>query len=128
MAAGNIRGVTPVMAVPTLQEGLDFFVGLLGFTVLFEGGDYAYVARDGAGVRLMAHAITDGAAPGNRRYGIYFDVEDVDALAAEWHVGVLGLNGRAVHGPADKPYGQRELCIEGPDGNMVVFGQDMAGR
>ena len=32
-----------------------------------------------------------------------------------------------VHGPADKPYGQRELCVLAPDGNLLVFGQAIGG-
>jgi hypothetical protein len=31
-----------------------------------------------------------------------------------------------VHGPADKHYGQRELLILAPDGNLIAFGQAMA--
>jgi hypothetical protein len=27
-----------------------------------------------------------------------------------------------VHGPADKPYGQRELLVLAPDGELIVFG------
>ena len=28
-----------------------------------------------------------------------------------------------VHGPADKHYGQRELLVLAPDGNLIAFGQ-----
>jgi hypothetical protein len=28
-----------------------------------------------------------------------------------------------VHGPADKPYHERELLILAPDGDLVCFGQ-----
>jgi hypothetical protein len=30
-----------------------------------------------------------------------------------------------VHGPADKPYRQRELLVLAPDGNLIAFGQAM---
>jgi hypothetical protein len=30
-----------------------------------------------------------------------------------------------VHGPADKPYSQRELLVLAPDGNLVAFGQSV---
>ena len=33
-----------------------------------------------------------------------------------------------VHGPADKPYGQRELAILAPDGNLLVFGHSIKER
>ena len=32
-----------------------------------------------------------------------------------------------VHGPADKPYRQRELLVLAPDGNLIAFGQAIAG-
>jgi hypothetical protein len=38
-----------------------------------------------------------------------------------------GLPAQDVHGPADKSYGQRELLILAPDGNLIVFGQAMGG-
>jgi catechol 2,3-dioxygenase-like lactoylglutathione lyase family enzyme len=120
----NFIRVTPVMAVPTLEAGLRFFCTLLDFQSDFVGGGYAYVYRDTVAVRLMDHTLTDGAAPGNRRYGIYIDVEDVDAVAAAHHER-LAAAGILTHGPADKPYGQREYCVEAPDGNLVVFGQTL---
>jgi hypothetical protein len=30
-----------------------------------------------------------------------------------------------VDGPADKPYGQRELLIRAPDGQLIVFGAEI---
>jgi hypothetical protein len=37
------------------------------------------------------------------------------------------LPARHVHGPVDQSYGQRELMIVAPDGNLLVFGQAIAG-
>lgn len=122
----NFEQITPVMAVPDLEEGVAFFRDLLGFTVHIQGGGYAYLDREGVGVRLMDPSITEGAAPGNRRFGVYIDVRDVDAVYAELAPKLAALNKGDVHGPADKPYGQRELCILAPDGNLLVFGQPIA--
>jgi hypothetical protein len=30
-----------------------------------------------------------------------------------------------VHGRANKEYGQREVCIVAPDGNLIVFAQSI---
>ena len=30
---------------------------------------------------------------------------------------------RDVYGPVNQPYGQRELLVLAPDGNLIVFGQ-----
>lgn len=119
----NFLQTTPVMPVPDLEAAIAFFRDLLGWSVKVHFGGYAYVEREGVGMRLMDHAITDGAAPGNRRFGYYVDVRNVDALFAELAPRLAALPPEDVHGPANKPYGQRELCILAPDGNLLVFGQ-----
>jgi catechol 2,3-dioxygenase-like lactoylglutathione lyase family enzyme len=117
--------VTPVMAVPDLDAGVAFFCDLLGFTLHIKGGGYAYLHRETVGIRLMDESITGSVPPGNRRFGVYFDVWDVDGLYGELKPKLDLLKAGDVHGPADKSYGQRELCVLGPDGNLVVFGQEI---
>ena len=38
---------------------------------------------------------------------------------------IVLTNARDVHGPADKPYWQRELLVLAPDGNLIAFGQSI---
>lgn len=128
MTERNFLQTTPVMPVPDLEAALVFFRELLGWTVRVHAGGYAYVEHEGVAIRLMDHTVTDGAAPGNRRFGYYIDVRDVDALFAELAPRLAALPRGDVHGPANKPYGQRELCILAPDGNLLVFGQAIAGH
>jgi len=54
------------------------------------------------------------------------DVRDVDALYAELKPKLDTLPNGDVHGPADKAYGQRELLVLAPDGNLIAFGQAIA--
>lgn len=122
----NITLVTPFMHVPDIAAAVAFFTEILGFTCRFRQGPYAYVSRDGAAFRLMENAGEDGAPPGNRRFCYYVDVEDVDAIAAELAPKIPLLNDGDVHGPVDQIYGQRELMVLAPDGNLIVFGQDIA--
>lgn len=121
-ADGNIVQVTPFMHVPDIEAAVAFFNDVLGFKTLFRHGDYAYVHRETIGFRLLQNRGDDGAPPGNRRFAYYIDVRDVDAIYAELKPRLDALPSRDVHGPADKPYNQRELCILAPDGNLVVFG------
>ncbi|HEX4738946.1 MAG TPA: VOC family protein [Allosphingosinicella sp.] len=120
---GNFLQITPFIHVPDLEAAISFFEDLLGFSTLLKGGGYAYVEREGVGVRLLQNHGEDGAPPGNRRYAYYIDVRDVDALHGELKPKLDRLPSDAVHGPADKPYGQRELLILAPDGNLLAFGQ-----
>ncbi|MEA3014390.1 MAG: hypothetical protein QOD42_2935 [Sphingomonadales bacterium] len=123
----NLLQITPFMHVPDLAAALVFFEDILGFATLFGTSDYAYVEREGAGIRLLQNRGADGAPPGNRRFAYYVDVRDVDALHAALKPKLDTLPEGDVHGPADKPYGQRELLVLAPDGNLIAFGQAIAG-
>lgn len=124
---GNFIQITPVMWVPDLDAALAFFTDLLGFRIAFKAGGYAYVERETVAVRIMDRTIYCDVAPGDRRFAHYIDVRDVDALYAELKPKLDRFPHGDVHGPANKPYGQRELCILAPDGDLVVFGQAIAG-
>jgi catechol 2,3-dioxygenase-like lactoylglutathione lyase family enzyme len=122
----NFVQITPFMHVPDLAAALAFFEDILAFATLFRADDYAYVGREGAGIRILQNSGTDGAPPGNRRFAYYVDVRDVDALHEELKPKLDTLPEGDVHGPADKPYGQRELLVLAPDGNLIAFGQAIA--
>ncbi len=124
MAKGKFIRITPFVHVPNVDAAVAFFESL-GFTAHFRMSDYAYVQRECAGVRLLQNRGGDGAPPGNRRFAYYIDVEDVEALHAELKPVLDRMPPGDVHGPADKEYGQRELCILAPDGNLLVFGQSI---
>lgn len=119
----NIMQVTPFMLVPALEAALEFMVEVLGFRVDFRMGDYAYVSRESAGLRMMESGSGNPFQPGTRRFAYYFDCLDVDSLYADLKPNLDGLPREDVHGPVDKPYGQRELLVLAPDGNLIAFGQ-----
>lgn len=120
--SANIRGVTPFMHVPELVAALQWF-DLLGFRPRFRDGNYAYVERDGAGVRIVESRADDGAPfPPHRGFSIYLDVADVDAIVAEVRPKLAAAKVEAI-GPVNQQYGQREFMVRAPDGNVLVFGQ-----
>jgi len=121
----NFIQITPFMHVEDLEKALTFFNDILGFETQWRMADYAYVHRDTAGFRILEQKGPDGAPPGNRRFAYYIDVEDIEKLYAELKPKLDTLPRGDVHGPADKEYGQRELCILAPDGNLLVFGQSI---
>lgn len=119
----NIIQVTPFMLVPDLEAALDFMTDLLGFSVVLRMRDYAYLSLEGAGLRILEAGPGNPFQPGTRRFAYYFDCRDVDALYAELKPRLDALPPGDVHGPADKPYNQRELLVLAPDGNLIAFGQ-----
>src|SRR5262245_57511054 len=118
----NLIQITPFMHVPDLSRALAFFNDVLGFRTLFQAGNYAYVQRESAAIRMLENCGEEGAPPGNRRYAYYVDVRDVDALYAELKPKLDVLPRGDVFGPVDQEYGQRELVILAPDGNLIAFG------
>jgi catechol 2,3-dioxygenase-like lactoylglutathione lyase family enzyme len=122
----NFIRITPFIHVPNINAAVAFFVDILGFTRYpLPAEDYAYVYRETVGIRLLENCGNDGAPPGNRRFAYYIDVNDVDALYTELKPRLDTLPDGDVHGPADKPYGQRELLVLAPDGNLIAFGQSI---
>jgi hypothetical protein len=104
---------------------MTFFRELLGFTEHMHARDYAYLEREGCGIRIWGRENPDDAPRGRRNFRYYYDVRDVDALYAELKPKLDKLPKGDVYGPADKHYGQRELLILAPDGDLVCFGQRM---
>jgi catechol 2,3-dioxygenase-like lactoylglutathione lyase family enzyme len=119
----NFIQITPFMHVTDIERALMFFTDILGFKTLLRFENYAYIHRETVGFRLLEQIGEDGAPPGNRRFAYYIDVHDVDALYAELKPKLDTLPKGDVHGPADKGYGQRELLVLAPDGNLIAFGQ-----
>jgi catechol 2,3-dioxygenase-like lactoylglutathione lyase family enzyme len=119
----NFIQLTPFMMVEDLEKALAFFVGILGFEVQLRASDYAYVHRETAGFRLLEQHGVEGVAPGNRRYAYYIDVRSVDQVFEELKPKLGTLPPADVFGPVDQDYGQRELLVLAPDGNLLVFGQ-----
>lgn len=119
----NIIQGTAFMLVPEFEVALEFMTGVLGFSVDVRMGNYAYVSRDGVGLRILEAGPGNPFQPGTRRFAYYFDCLDVDALYEDLMPKLGELPRDFVHGPADKPYGQRELLVLAPDGNLIAFGQ-----
>ena len=119
----NTIQITPFMHVRDLAAAVAFLEDVLGFrTIVRMGEEYAYLDREGAGLRLMAYPDAHIFEGGRDRFAYYVDVRDVDHVYAELKPRLDTLPPQDVHGPADKPYGQRELLIRAPDGQLFVFG------
>ncbi len=118
----NFIQITPFMLVPDVDKAVAFFEDILGFKTFARHSDYAYLNRETAGLRLLQEGPGNPFQPGTRRFAYYVDVHDVDQLYAELKPKLDTLPKGDVHGPANKGYGQRELLVLAPDGNLIAFG------
>jgi catechol 2,3-dioxygenase-like lactoylglutathione lyase family enzyme len=123
----NFIQLTGFLYVDNLERALTFCNDILGFETRFRRADYAYVHRETAGFRIWEQTGADAPPRGTRRFAYYIDVRDVDRLYAELKPKLDTLPKGDVHGPMDKNYGQRELLVLAPDGNLIAFGQAIGG-
>ncbi len=116
------------MHVADVAGAVRFFVDVLGFRAWIKGPTYAYVQRETAAVRILKASETPGEVPGpgTRAFRYYIDVDDVDSLYAELKPKIDALWKGQMYGPVDQEYGQREFMVTAPDGDMVVFGQEIS--
>jgi len=119
----NFIQITPFMNIDDIDRAVSFFTDVLGFKTLLRYPEYAYLERESVGFRILEQKGREGAPPGNRRYAYYIDVRDIDQLYAELKPKLDTLPKGDVHGPVNQPYGQRELLVLAPDGNLLAFGQ-----
>jgi len=124
----NFIRITPFMSVDNLDRAVHFFTDILGFTAYINAGGYAYLQRETAGMRILEQRGEEAAPPGTRRYAYYIDVNDVDQLYAELKPKLDTLPNGDVRGPIDREYGQRELLVFAPDGNLLAFGHSIAEK
>ena len=105
---------------------MDYFVDTLGFerTAIFPpdgeaGPVYGIVNRDGVEFHLQIRRRTLWVEPREEiESDAYVRIDDVDARYEEHRAaGVTVL--REI---CDEDYGQRDFCIETPDGHRIVFG------
>ena len=122
-AMSNFIQITPFLHVEDMERALTFFTEILGFEIQLRVANYAYIRRETVGFRLLEQRGPEGAPPGNRRFAYYIDVREVDQLYAELKPKLDTLPKGDVYGPVNQSYGQRELLVLAPDGNLLAFGQ-----
>ncbi len=124
--ADNVLQITPFMHVAEIAPALKFFVDILGFTLDFQQPGYAYVSLEGAGIRILENHCPDELGQPHRGFAYYVDVRDLAKIHEQIAAKLATLPAGDVVGPVDQNYGQRELMIRAPDGNLLVFGQAIA--
>jgi catechol 2,3-dioxygenase-like lactoylglutathione lyase family enzyme len=120
----TLRTYAFVLAVPDLGSNVRYFQDVLGFTPEWgDGVNWKALARDSTRVMLghCPNALSP-AATGDHSYFGYVEVDDVDALHAEF--AARGAIIKQI--PADKEWGRREMHVATPDGHRIMFGQPIA--
>ena len=109
-----------VLAVPSLAQAKAYWCAVLGFEALESPEGWQFLSLDGH--RVMLGECPDDLAPsdvGSHSYFGYFTLEDLDAYAQ-----AISARGAIIlSGPADKPWGLREMGVATPAGHRMMFAQ-----
>ncbi len=104
--------VSPMIPSFNIEVTADFFRNILGFTPVMESEGYAIYQKD----NLTIHVLPAGADIGQMEF--YMVVDAIDALWASIEDRLQGL---AVQAPFNREYGMREIHIQVPQTNTLLF-------
>ena len=126
----NLTEITPFLAMNDLDAAVRFFVEMLGFRVWVHTRDYAYVQRESAAVRLIKASTGEEERfdYGPRAFLFYIDVKDLQVLLEEVRPRLIAAGLSAGQGPVDQTWGQREWWVSGPEGGLIMFGEEIIPR
>ena len=133
MTTSVFRKLTPVLIVDAIEPCLPFWTDRLGFATVatVPHGDaigFAILVKDGVEVmyQTRASAAEDNAASApaagaaTDTTGLFFEVEDIEAVAA-------AVEGMELVVPRRRTfYGMDELGVREPGGRVVMFAQPVA--
>jgi catechol 2,3-dioxygenase-like lactoylglutathione lyase family enzyme len=82
-----------------------------------EPDTYRLLSNGRGGYLHLTDAVEGWLVPGRNPFGLYLQLEDVDALAAEFRDEIIGKTA-----PEDKPWGMYEFALSDPDQTLVRVG------
>jgi hypothetical protein len=114
----NEQRMVAILPCNDLDAAQAFFARL-GFTRSPEDAYDEYrILSDGEGADIHLTCAVEGwVVPGRNPFGLYFYVEEVDAMAARFVGETIEKSG-----PEHKPWGMYEFSLNGPDDVLVRVG------
>ena len=125
MMNSKIIGSRYVLAVQDLKKSVAYYREQLGFTTVWDGEGWHFLAR-GKFFVMLGECPDDRSAfeTHNHSYFAYIDVENIDDLYRELsdkHVDILSHI-------ENKPWGQREFSVRTIDGHRMMFGEKIEAK
>ena len=119
--SNSFECITPILNVSNIENSLDYYVKVLGFSIAWQWGEptgFACVKRDGVEIFMCEDAQGGGAC------WMSIFVEDVDSLYEDYRASGANI----VQPPTNFPWGVREMNIEDPDGHRFRIGSESKGE
>lgn len=111
----KITGLTPILYASDFGRTMEYFTEKLGFRKLWDWGTPPTFGAVGRDEMELFICLGGQGAPGT---WLSVFVDDVDEL----HEEIVARGAVVARGPADEPWGMREMWVECPDGHVVRFG------
>jgi catechol 2,3-dioxygenase-like lactoylglutathione lyase family enzyme len=132
--------LVPELICSNLDQSLEFYLGLLGFRILYARPDerFAYLDREGAELMLEQPTSHDRlwpraelAKPFGRGMNLEIHVSDVDQLHS-----VVTASGKECFLPIEERWyrrddhelGVRQFAVQDPDGYLIRLSQSIGSR
>jgi catechol 2,3-dioxygenase-like lactoylglutathione lyase family enzyme len=116
----KLISIAPKLPSRNCENTKLFYVGLLGFKLIGDYGDYVLVGLDGIEIHFFQYPDLNPF----ENYGqIYLRVSQIDELYLQFI-----RNGVQIHpngSLANKPWNQREFSLLDPDYNLLTFGEGL---
>ncbi len=108
--------VVPILPVMEMEDAVSFY-RQLGFDVEPYDPGYTFVVNSGH--EILHLRVVEDLDPATNSASVYFHVQDVDAVHAEWTGSGIDI-GEVV----DQPWEMREFTVTDPAGNLIRVGQN----
>ena len=125
---GRVLAASPILLVADVVKAAAYYADALGFEAPRMWGDpphFCIPQRGHCTVMLNQVGPDIGYRPNadfHGRFDVYFDVDDADALFAEYKANGADI----VCEPSDEPYLMREFQVRDLDGHLLAFGHDIS--
>ncbi len=104
--------MSPMIPSRDIPKTADFFINHLGFEAVMNSESYAVLVKDGASVHLLPAGEDIGGMD------VYLETDAVDEVWKQIEPHLRGIRHRA---PFDQPYGMREIHLDVPETNCLLF-------
>jgi len=113
ITATEFECVTPILRVSNVGESIAYYVGVLGFKIDWQAGDFASVGRD------RCHIMLAEGEQGHAGTWVWIGVEDAGRLYEEYKA-----KGAMIRRPPTSYEWAYELQVFDPDGHVLRLGSE----
>jgi len=118
-----VKRISPMIVAGNMDEAIEFYQTVLGFTATLKTANYSIVQRDGQTVHLQLAASEEVMEFHRKHTEIYIEVSGILAL---WEHVKAFKNRYHIRDLFERDYGMTEFHISDPNSCLVFVGENTA--